>query len=103
MALQSLAGNLFIPGPAGQLEAVYTPADAGAAGSTRAAVVCHAHPLHGGTMHFRLIVRIARALGECGMPTLRFNYRGVGGSEGSFDEGRGERDDVKAAVDWLGE
>lgn len=54
-------------------------------------------------MHFKLIYRIARAFDELGYPTLRFNFRGVGGSDGTFDEGRGERDDVKAAIDWMAE
>jgi alpha/beta superfamily hydrolase len=96
-----LAGNTIIPGPAGKLEAIYKAGDAERATPAHAAVICHAHPLHGGTMHYKLIFRIARALDELGFPTLRFNFRGVGGSEGTFDEGRGERDDVKAAVDWL--
>ena len=96
-----LAGNVVIPGPAGRLEGIYKPPASEAIEPTHAAVVCHAHPLHGGTMHFKLIFRVARALGELGLPTLRFNFRGVGASEGAFDEGRGERDDVRAAIDWL--
>ena len=98
-----LAGNVVIPGPAGKLEAIYKPGDSERATPRHAAVVCHAHPLHGGTMHFKLIFRVARAFDDLGFPTLRFNFRGVGGSEGAFDEGRGERDDVRAAVDWLAE
>jgi alpha/beta superfamily hydrolase len=98
-----LAGNVVISGPAGKLEAIYKPGDAERTAPRHAAVICHAHPLHGGTMHYKLIFRIARAFDELGFPTLRFNFRGVGGSEGSFDEGRGEREDVKAAVDWLAE
>lgn len=54
-------------------------------------------------MHFKLIFRIARALDELGYPTLRFNFRGVGNSEGVYDEGRGERGDVRAAIDWMAE
>jgi alpha/beta superfamily hydrolase len=95
-----LAGNEVIPGPAGGLEAIYKPGDSERTAPARAAVICHAHPLHGGTMHFKLIFRVARALDELGYPTLRFNFRGVGGSEGSYDEGRGEREDVRAAIDW---
>jgi alpha/beta superfamily hydrolase len=98
-----LAGNVVVPGPAGKLEAIYKPGDSERATPRHAAVVCHAHPLHGGTMHFKLIFRVARAFDDLGFPTLRFNFRGVGGSEGAFDEGRGERDDVRAAVDWLAE
>jgi hypothetical protein len=96
-----LAGNVVVPGPAGKLEAIYKPGDSERATPRHAAVVCHAHPLHGGTMHFKLIFRVARAFDDLGFPTLRFNFRGVGGSEGAFDEGRGERDDVRSAVDWL--
>ncbi len=98
-----LAGNVVIPGPAGKLEAIYKPGESERATPRHAVVVCHAHPLHGGTMHFKLIFRIARAFDELGFPTLRFNFRGVGGSEGTFDEGRGERDDIRAAIDWLAE
>jgi alpha/beta superfamily hydrolase len=98
-----LAGNVVVPGPAGKLEAIYKPGDSERTTPRHGAVVCHAHPLHGGTMHFKLIFRIARAFDELGFPTLRFNFRGVGGSHGSFDEGRGEREDVYTAVDWLAE
>ena len=103
MSGRFLAGNLFIPGPAGRLEAIYKPAEPGAARSERAAVVCHPHPAHSGTMHNKVVFRAARALGEAGLATLRFNFRGVGQSEGAYDEGRGERDDVRAAIDWLAE
>ena len=96
-----LAGNVTVSGPAGRLEAIYKPGESDRVRPARAAVICHAHPLHGGTMHFKLVFRIARAFDELGYPTLRFNFRGVGGSEGAFDEGRGEREDVAAAVDWL--
>ncbi|HQR39102.1 MAG TPA: alpha/beta fold hydrolase [Blastocatellia bacterium] len=98
-----LAGNAVVPGPAGSLEAIYKPGASERSRPAHTAVICHAHPLHGGTMHFNLIFRIARAFDELGYPTLRFNFRGVGGSEGTFDEGRGERDDVKAAIDWMAE
>src|SRR5438067_5820249 len=64
-----------------------------------AAVVCHAHPLHGGVMHFKVVFRAAKALQEEGVAALRFNFRGVGRSEGTHDEGRGEQDDVRAALD----
>ena len=66
-----------------------------------AAVVCHPHPLFGGTMHNKTVFRIGQALNEVGMPVLRFNFRGVGLSTGSYDEGRGEQDDVRAALDAL--
>jgi alpha/beta superfamily hydrolase len=64
-----------------------------------AAVVCHAHPQHGGMMHFKVVFRAAKALQEQGLAALRFNFRGVGRSEGRHDNGRGEQDDVRAALD----
>ena len=67
-----------------------------------AAVVCHAHPLHGGMMHFKVVFRIAKALQAAGCAVLRFNFRGVGRSEGAHDEGRGEKDDARAALDETG-
>jgi uncharacterized protein len=83
-------------GPAGRLEAILMrPAgDAVAAG-----VVCHAHPQHGGVMHFKVVFRAARALQDQSVAALRFNFRGVGRSEGEHDHGRGEQDDVRAALD----
>jgi uncharacterized protein len=66
-----------------------------------AALVCHPHPLFGGTMHNKVVFRVAQALGDLGMPVLRFNFRGVGRSTGRHDEGRGEADDVRAALDEL--
>lgn len=77
------------------------PVEAPARAAGLAAVVCHPHPLGGGTMHNKVVFRVAQALGELGMPTLRFNFRGVGRSSGVHDEGRGERDDVRAALDYL--
>ncbi len=66
-----------------------------------AALVCHPHPQFGGTMHTKVVFRVAQALGELGMPVLRFNFRGVGRSTGSYDEGPGESDDARTALDWL--
>jgi alpha/beta superfamily hydrolase len=63
-----------------------------------AAVMCHAHPLHGGMMHFKTVFRAAKALQEQGLAVLRFNFRGVGRSEGVHDDGRGEQDDASAAL-----
>ena len=63
-------------------------------------VVCHPHPLHGGTLQNKVVHTLARALQEQGMPTLRFNYRGVGQSAGVYDEGRGEGDDALAVIAW---
>jgi len=67
-----------------------------------AAVVCHPHPLHGGTMHNKVVFRAAKAACQAGLPTLRFNFRGVGKSTGTFSDGRGEGADVTAALDYLG-
>ncbi len=88
--------SFFIAGPAGRLEALLihpqTPPVA-------AAVVCHAHPLHGGMMHFKVVFRAAKALQHHGVAALRFNFRGVGASQGVHDDGRGEQDDARAALD----
>lgn len=87
-----------VAGPAGRLEAVLMQP----AGAPRAAaVVCHAHPLHGGIMHYKVVFRAAKALQAHGLAVLRFNFRGVGRSQGAHDHGRGEQDDVSAALDEL--
>jgi hypothetical protein len=93
---------LDLPAPHGMLEGLLRLPDPGTT-PRMAAVVCHPHPAQGGTMHNKVVFRIAQALGELGMPTLRFNYRGVGRSTGSFDEGRGEADDVRTALEALAE
>jgi alpha/beta superfamily hydrolase len=82
-------------GPAGRLEAILMRPDAA---PVAAGVVCHAHPRHGGVMHFKVVFRAARALQHAGLAALRFNFRGVGRSEGVHDDGRGEQDDVRAAL-----
>lgn len=91
--------RLFFVGPAGRLEALFW----GVAESDAPMVVliCHPHPLYGGTMHNKVVFRVARTLHALGLPVLRFNFRGTGLSEGVHDEGRGEREDVRAALDWL--
>ncbi len=89
-----------IPVAHGWLEAALKEPD----GPPRAAaVVCHPHPLHGGTMHTKAVYRAAQALNEAGIVALRFNFRGVGTSTGSYDQGHGEQDDARAALDWLEE
>lgn len=90
--------SLFLKGPAGRLEALLNAGDPGA---THAALVCHPHPLYGGTMHNKVVFHAMKALSGFGFPVLRFNFRGAGLSEGKHDEGRGESEDVKAALDWL--
>jgi alpha/beta superfamily hydrolase len=89
-----------VPGPAGALEcAVDVPAD----GARGLAVVCHPHPQHGGTMDNKVVQTLARALLQLGYRAVRFNFRGVGGSDGQWDEGRGEVDDALAVVAALRE
>jgi uncharacterized protein len=92
--------NFFLEGPAGRLEAIlwrpvvpHRP--------QLAALVCHPHPLFGGTMHNKVVYQAAKTLDAIGLPVLRFNFRGAGLSEGTHDRGRGEQGDVKAAVDFL--
>lgn len=87
-------------GPAGRLEALL---NTGADDAPYAALVCHPYPPAGGTMHNKVVYHVMKALSGFGLPVVRFNFRGVGLSEGAFDEGRGERDDVRAALDWMAE
>jgi len=89
--------SLFLEGPAGRLEALV---NAGAANATHAAVVCHPHPLFGGTLHNKVAFHTMKALNSFGFPVLRFNFRGAGLSQGEHDQGNGEVDDVRAALDW---
>ena len=97
--------TLEIPTPEGTLEALLRlPNESDAAiAAPMAALVCHPHPLGGGTMHNKVVFRIAQALGDLGLPVLRFNFRGVGRSTGAYDEGRGEANDVRAALSFLSE
>jgi alpha/beta superfamily hydrolase len=89
---------VVIPGPAGDLQAMW---GAGAAGEERVAVVCHPHPLHGGSMDNKVVTTLQRTWRDAGVATLRFNFRGTGASAGVHDEGRGEIDDLLAVVAWL--
>jgi alpha/beta superfamily hydrolase len=91
--------SVFIPGPAGRLEALFWVT--ARKNPPVAAVVCHPHPLFGGTMHNKVVFQVARTLDNLGIPSLRFNFRGVGTSEGKYDKGQGEQDDVRAALDFL--
>ena len=96
------AGNLFIPAPHGKLEAILKEPPAGATPRKRGvALVLHPHPLHGGTMHNKVVFRAARALNDAGLVTLRKNFRGVGQTTGTHDEGRGEMEDARVALDYL--
>ena len=85
-------------GPAGRLEALL---NAGTEAATHAAVVCHPHPLFGGTLHNKVVFHTMKALNSFGFPVLRFNFRGTGLSEGEHDHGMGEVGDVRAALEWL--
>lgn len=96
--VRPVAERLVIAGPVGTLEAVAeTPLGFDGA---RCAVVCHPHPLYGGTLENKVVTVTARALQEAGIATLRFNFRGVGASAGAFDDGRGETDDALAVAEW---
>ena len=92
---------LSITGPAGVLEALLECPEAGH--SSRAAVICHPHPLHQGSMLNKVVHTVSRAMLDLGAPALRFNFRGVGASEGRYAEGSGEVDDAVAACAWMRE
>jgi alpha/beta superfamily hydrolase len=96
--MTDLKGNTFLEGPAGRIEAILkepsTPV-------TRVAVVCHPHPLFGGTMHNKVVYRIAKAFQNASFAVLRFNFRGTGHSQGEHDAGRGEQDDLRAAIKFM--
>ncbi len=90
--------TISIESPSGPLEALL---NLGAADATHAGVVCHPHPLYGGTMHNKVVFHAMKVLNGFGFSVLRFNFRGAGLSQGTHDEGRGEVEDVRAALDWL--
>lgn len=93
---------LLIPGPAGSLEAVFTPASAsGPTGQCHVAVICHPHPSHGGTMDNKVVTTVMRSYRDAGVAVIRFNFRGVGKSAGAFDQGMGELEDLLAVVAWV--
>jgi len=90
--------SLFLDGPSGRLEALL---NSGADNATHAALVCHPHPLFGGTLHNKVVFHTMKALNSFGFPVLRFNFRGTGLSQGEHDHGNGEVEDVRTALDWL--
>jgi alpha/beta superfamily hydrolase len=90
----------MVAGPAGDIECAL---DAPAGAARGLAVVCHPHPQHGGTMDNKVVVTLARAHLQCGWRVVRFNFRGIGGSAGAWDEGRGEIDDAIAVARTLRE
>ncbi len=91
---------IYLSGPAGNIEAVWNevgidlPTDA-------AALVCHPHPLFDGTMHNKVVSTLVRTFGDLGVPSLKFNFRGVGASDGEYASGVGEVKDARACLDWL--
>jgi uncharacterized protein len=91
--------SFFFDGPAGRLEALLwtTPSE----NPALVGLVCHPHPLYGGTMHNKVVYQAAKSLHGRGIPVLRFNFRGAGLSEGIHDKGHGEKEDVRAALDYL--
>ena len=89
--------RLSLDGPTGKLETLVE--DSGSPGGSYA-VICHPHPLFGGTMDNKVVSTLAKAMHAVAIPSLRFNFRGVGGSPGVFDEGRGETDDADAVASW---
>jgi alpha/beta superfamily hydrolase len=91
--------SLFLNGSAGRLESLL---NAGTESATHAAIVCHPHPLFGGTLHNKVVFHSMKALNSFGFPVLRFNFRGTGLSQGEHDNGNGEVEDVRAALDWMG-
>ncbi|HEY2169012.1 MAG TPA: alpha/beta hydrolase, partial [Candidatus Angelobacter sp.] len=92
--------TLFLNGRVGRLEAIlWTPNHPRV--PHLAAVICHPHPLFGGTMHNKVVYQAAKSLDALGIPVLRFNFRGAGVSAGVHDKGRGEQGDVQAAIDFL--
>ena len=89
----------FVPGPSGRLEALLEEPEHGAA--RLAVVLCHPHPQYGGTMHNKVVYRLARGLRAAGAVVLRFNFRGVGASQGEYGAMAGEIEDARAALGWL--
>lgn len=92
--------NFLLPGPAGNLEVIAVPANPDSQRNTTA-VICHPHPLFGGTMNNKVVTTMARAFKDLGLRTVRFNFRGVGKSEGSHANGIGEIEDLKTIINWV--
>ncbi|MHB1672696.1 MAG: alpha/beta hydrolase [Acidobacteriaceae bacterium] len=98
LSIPSSIRSFDLPGPAGTLEALL---NRGRDDAPYCALVCHPHPMGGGTMHNKVVYHTMKALHGLGLPVLRFNFRGTGRSQGSHDGGHGEQEDVRAALDWL--
>jgi len=95
--LPSLRDSPSVTGPAGQLQVLEAVPDSG---PQAIAIICHPHPLHGGTLDNKIVHQLAKSFVELGAASVRFNFRGVGESAGEYDEGRGEKDDLLAVVEW---
>jgi uncharacterized protein len=91
--------SIVVPGPAGGLEALLEALPG--SGSAPVGLVCHPHPLHGGTLRNKVVHTLARSMHMLGMSTVRFNYRGVEGSDGAYDDGVGETEDALAVAAWM--
>lgn len=102
MILDEKETRIAVAGPAGQLDAVLNAADAAGilAAKSLLAIVCHPHPLQGGTMDNKVVTTLMRTYRDLGIHVLRFNFRGVGKSEGQFDNAVGELDDLLAVIAW---
>lgn len=97
------SATLTLPGPAGALEVAVDPPETGVAPLPLTVVLCHPLSTEGGSLHNKVVTMAARSLRELGATTVRFNFRGVGASAGSFDEGNGEQDDLRTVVGWVRE
>ena len=95
--------TFFIQGPTGKIECLAGHPVNDSENRKTLGIICHPHPLFGGTMHNKVVHMIEKAYRELGLHTIRFNFRGVGGSEGEFDEGMGETDDLIAVYQWAKE
>ena len=92
--------EISLRGPVGDLDCICDVPEVSLA-QPATIVICHPHPLHGGTMHNKVVTIMERAMRELGLRTVRFNFRGVGASEGEFDDGYGESDDLFAITEWV--
>ncbi len=93
--------HVNIPTPQGHLEGILKPEAEGSQPPRYTGLVCHPHPLYGGTMHNKVVFKVTQTLQALDIPVLRFNFRGVGHSTGTYDEGRGEVEDVRFALEFL--
>ena len=98
-AFPTSAANLLLPGAAGAIEVACNVPEIDARNGV--AIICHPHPLQGGTMFNKVVTTLDRGLAELGLATVRFNFRGVGQSAGEHDEGRGESGDLITVAEWV--